>query len=71
MQEKVIKSLSNIENLMFNKLTNTQQKLGVLQGSEKTDVLEFLQRGGSSNGRKRSTSKQLRNGGRLRNVHSI
>ena len=35
MQAKVIKSLSNIENLMVNKLSNTQQKLNVLQTSDK------------------------------------
>lgn len=42
MQEKVINSLSNIENLMVNKLANTSQKLQVLKSSDKKDVLEFL-----------------------------
>ena len=35
MQETVIKSLSNIESLMINKLTNTSQKLQVLKNSDK------------------------------------
>ena len=42
MQAKVIKSLSNIETLMVNKLANTQQKLRVISTSDKKDVLEFL-----------------------------
>ena len=42
MQAKVIKSLSNIETLMVNKLANTQQKLQVISTSDKKDVLEFL-----------------------------
>ena len=44
MQEKVIQSLSNIESLMYNKLSNTQQKLGVLKTSDRHDVLDFLKR---------------------------
>ena len=73
MQEKVIKSLSNIESLMINKLANTQQKLHVLKHSDKKDVIDFLDRNGggdSRQGRKRSTSKFRRNN-KLRNIHSI
>ena len=72
MQEKVIKSLSNIESLMINKLSNTQQKLQVLKQSDKKDVIDFLDRNGgeSRQGRKRSTSKFRRNN-KLRNIHSI
>ena len=72
MQEKVIKSLSNIESLMINKLTNTQQKLQVLKHSDKKDVIDFLDRNGgeSRQSRKRSTSKFKRNN-KLRNIHSI
>ena len=60
--------MSNIESLMVNKLANTNQKLSVLKGSEKEDVLQFLKKDGSARGRKRSTSK-FRN--KLTNVHSI
>ena len=71
MQEKVIKSLSNIESLMINKLANTQQKLQVLKQSDKKDVIDFLDRnGGDSRARKRSNSKFKRNN-KLRNIHSI
>ena len=73
MQEKVIKSLSNIESLMINKLANTQQKLNVLKKSDKKDVIDFLDRsanGSETRGRKRSTSKFKRNN-KLKNVHSI
>ena len=72
MQEKVIQSLSNIESLMYNKLSNTQQKLGVLKTSDRHDVLDFLKRDSadSSRGRKRSTSK-FRASKKLKNVHSI
>ena len=70
MQEKVIKSLSNIESLMVNKLSNTNQKLKVLSNADKADVIEFLKRkdGGNSRSRKRGSSR-LKN--KLRNVHSI
>ena len=70
MQAKVIKSLSNIENLMVNKLSNTQQKLNVLQTSDKEDVIEFLgmDRKGSSRKKNRSGSK-FRN--RINNIRSI
>ena len=68
----MIKSLSNIESLMINKLANTQQKLNVLKHSDKKDVIDFLDRNGGeeSRGRKRSTSKMRRNN-KLRHVHSI
>ena len=67
MQAKVIKSLSNIETLMVNKLNNTSKKLSVLQTSERKDVIHFMGMDNSTP-RKRSSSK-LRN--RLRNIHSI
>ena len=56
---------------MYNKLSNTQQKLGVLKTSDRHDVLDFLKRDGaeSSRSRKRSTSKFRVK--KLKNVHSI
>ena len=69
MQEKVIKSLSNIETLMVNKLANTQQKLSVLKYSDKQDVLDFLKRDGSHGGCKRSSNNFCNT--KLKNVHSI
>ena len=73
MQEKVIQSLSNIESLMYNKLSNTQQKLGVLKTSDRHDVLDFLKRNESedSKGQKRVRSNSKFRGKKLRNVHSI
>ena len=68
MQDKVIKSLSNIEHLMVNKLANTQQKYAVLRSSDKRDVVDFLQRERSTSGRKSSSSKFKK---KLRNVRSI
>jgi hypothetical protein len=70
MQEKVIKSLSNIESLMLNKLQNTSQKYNVLKTSDKEDVLTFLKRDSSARKANRSTSK-MKNNNRLRHVHSI
>jgi len=67
MQEKVIQSLSNIENLMVNKLVNTQQKLSVLKSSDKKDVLEFL----SHDQSQRSHRKDRNRRSKLRNVLSI
>ena len=67
-QENVINSLSNIENLMINKLANTSQKLNVLKSSDKEDVLNFLkQTGGTSRGRNSKSKLKTK----LRNVHSI
>ena len=69
MQAKVIKSLSNIENLMVNKLNNTSQKLSVLQTSDKHDVIEFLGMDRNSSRKKNRSGSKFRN--RLKNIHSI
>ena len=68
LQEKVINSLSNIETLMVNKLASTQQKLRVLEHSDKHDVLEFLKRDDS---RCSKQSKSKIGNPKLKNVHSI
>jgi hypothetical protein len=42
MQEQVLKSMSNIEQLMSQKLQNTNQKYKVITQSDKQDVISFL-----------------------------
>ena len=71
MQEQVLKSMSNIENLMSQKLQNTQQKLKVVSQSDKQDVLSFLKAKPVSRATNRSGSKGKNAMGKFKNFRTI